>query len=104
MKEVQYSSECPALPVDRPRGYPHVVDFRDFDEETDDTTLHFADGVATFLWLWNKDSFRRFFDLEKDTFEIHYRAPNSYTIKDMIISRRSRWVTVSSVPAAPDSS
>lgn len=94
MAPPRYKDDCPTLPPSRPPGFPHIVDARGFSESTDITNLRFGDGIATFLWNWDKDQFHRFFDLNKPKFEIHYGAPDAM-IKDMIISRIGKTVIVS---------
>jgi hypothetical protein len=95
MAPLRYRDDCPFLPTSRPPGFPHVIDARTFSESTDIINLRFADGIATFLWNWDKDQFHRFFDLGKtNKFEIHYDAPDDM-IKDMIISRMGSTVVVS---------
>ena len=91
---LRFSNDCPALPADRGIGFPHIVIPNDFDEESDTSSLTFADGVATFLWNWDRVQFYKFFDMTKDKFEIHYDAPQAL-IKDMLITRQGRTVMVS---------
>lgn len=94
MAPLIFSKECPTLPAERPIGFPHVIaNAQGFHEDTDSTHLTFADGIATFLWLWNQDQFHRFFDLSEDKFEIAYNAPNQ-PIKCLVISRTGNMVIV----------
>lgn len=86
-------TRAPGLPVNRPSGYPHVVDTRNFDEDTNVDCLTLGDGIATFLWNWNCNEFHNFFNFSQEKFEIWYQAPNG-VIKDMVITRSGRNVTV----------
>ncbi|UJO18707.1 uncharacterized protein CLAFUR5_07217 [Fulvia fulva] len=85
-RRLRFSNESPALPANRGIGFPHIVMTNDFDEESDTSEVSFADGIATFLWNWDRVQFYKFFDMTKDKFEIHYDAPQG-PIKDMIIWR-----------------
>ena len=89
LRSLVYSNACPALPTNRPPGYPHLIDASGFCEETDKTDLRCADGVATLLWIWNRQQFNAFFDHAKDKVEIWRMAP-SEPIKDMAVTRSGR--------------
>ncbi|KXT12036.1 hypothetical protein AC579_4680 [Pseudocercospora musae] len=88
-----YYTHVPGLPVNRPIGYPHVVDTTSFDEDTGIDSLTLGDGISTFLWLWNRNEFHNFFNLSHPKFEIWYRSPNG-VIRDMAILRSDRNVMV----------
>jgi hypothetical protein len=91
------SNECPALPSYRPKGYPHIVGIDGFREDTNISNLTFADGIATFLWSWNKEQFEKFFDMSNYHFDIHYSAPDGL-IKDMVITRMGHSISVGAAP------
>ncbi|KAF7198552.1 hypothetical protein HII31_00291 [Pseudocercospora fuligena] len=88
-----YYTHVPGLPINRPIGYPHVIDTTTFDEDTGIDSLTLGDGISTFLWLWNRNEFHNFFNLSHPKFEIWYRAPDG-VIKDMAILRSGRNVMV----------
>jgi hypothetical protein len=80
-----------------PKGFPHIVDASDFDDETDTNEMTFADGIAINLPLeLGPYPFAKFFDLSQDRFELHYVAPDDL-IKDMIIAQTGRSVIVREV-------
>lgn len=85
LQPLRYSDACPSLPATRGKGYPHYVNTSTFSEETDISNLTFADGIATFLWNWDRTRFTRFFDMTKPNFEISRDAPDGM-ISCMIIS------------------
>lgn len=98
-----YMTDCPSLPATRPPGFPHIIDLhrdRFHTDETNCADLTCADGIATFLWKWDKEQFHRFFDLlAVPEFEIHYEVPGEvqYRTNDTVISRTNRTVTVSAI-------
>lgn len=69
-KPLRYSDACPFLPVNRPRGYPHLIDTRDFDEDTDQADLRAADGVVTLLYKWKPEELDKFFDMTMSKYEL----------------------------------
>ncbi|MCJ1474391.1 hypothetical protein MMC13_003049 [Lambiella insularis] len=67
-KCLTYRSNCPLLPVDRPDGFPHLVDVEHgFDDDVDCTDLHVADGIATMLWKFDEKFLAEFLDLKVPT-------------------------------------
>lgn len=93
MDFAEYAEDCPSLPADRPDGFPHIIKLQSDFEMTETDFLTCADGVATFLWHWNKDEFHHFFDLTEAKFELEYHAPGS-AIKKMVIKRNKKRVMV----------
>lgn len=94
--KIRFSSDCPSLPADRPSRYPRIVDLTSFNKTTDEvdkTGLAGADGVATFLWNWDRTQFDRFFDLTRKQFDLHYQGPKG-SVESMVISRNDRTVIV----------
>ncbi|CZT19137.1 uncharacterized protein RCC_04983 [Ramularia collo-cygni] len=92
--EAHYRDDCPSLPADRPIGFPHIIDLDHY--ELDDPGYFSptcADGVATFLYNWNREQFRRFFDLTEESFELRYDAPEG-CVNKMCITRKKNVVTV----------
>lgn len=85
-----------SLPADRPEGFPHIIkstSSTNIHEVTSTNNLTIADGVATFLWDWDRIEFYRFFDLSISKFEVHYNAPDR-VIKRVIITRCEKRVWV----------
>ena len=93
LRPLQFSNECPSLPTNQAIGCPHVVNTSGFDEETDMHNLRFANGIATFLWKWDREQFNKFFDMSEERFEVHYEAQS--LIKDMLLTRMGNMVMVS---------
>lgn len=72
LHEIEFSDNCPTLPSDRGDGFPHIVDLSRYDcDGPVENNLSCADGVATFLWNWDKKQFDCFFDLKEEDFEVH---------------------------------
>ncbi|KAK6431807.1 hypothetical protein LTR95_012027 [Oleoguttula sp. CCFEE 5521] len=72
---ILFSDACRDLPTTRDIGFPHLIDMSDWNEWTDYTQFHVADSIATFLWNWDKDQFRLFFDLSRHDFKITWERP-----------------------------
>lgn len=47
LKPLQYLSDCPKPPTDRPPGYSHIIKTAGFNEETDPKGLRLAPGVGS---------------------------------------------------------
>lgn len=83
--------------VQKPAGYPHVVDVDNFDEEVDTTNLRACDGVATVLWMWKPEELHKFFDMSRFRYELSITntGPDSPMCKDIVICRLENNVMVS---------
>jgi hypothetical protein len=85
-----YSDVCPShFSVDKPAGYPHIVDMGHFDDKTDQSNLRAVDGVATLLWNWKPEEAKKFFDTKRAKYEFSIdQTPQGY-LQDILISRFS---------------
>ncbi|EME43613.1 hypothetical protein DOTSEDRAFT_72848 [Dothistroma septosporum NZE10] len=93
-RPLRFSAECPLLPPSRSIDFPHIIQISDYDPAADLRDLTFPDIIATFLWHWDRVQFYKFFDMSRNHFELHYRAPRA-SGRDMVISRNGRGVMVS---------
>ncbi|OQO07520.1 hypothetical protein B0A48_07217 [Cryoendolithus antarcticus] len=73
-RSLVFSTLSMLLPATRPANYPRLVDTIAFDHTTDTSDLRIADGVATFLWMWDQAQFRAFFDISHRHFDVTYKS------------------------------
>ena len=96
-KTKAYVADSPEFPIDRPFGYPHLLDTTDELEyaiEREELQCHVADGVITLLYHYSPKVLCTFLDLSIPEFTFVHNRPGKYSY-DLLIQRQHDEVTVS---------
>lgn len=85
------------MPDHRPLGYPRIV--KEFNRETNTTTLTLADAVVTILFNWNHRALIQILGLPSYRFTCTAPGPPDGEFPcTLIIEREARRITVSALP------
>lgn len=94
MAPLKYLNVYHKLPASAPTGHPHILS-KGFDEDTDQTNLRAADGVATFLYYWSPAILAEFLDPKISNLEI-VRKEKSF-FQDLFIAKYYESVMVGTI-------
>ena len=95
-----YKADCTELPIELPFGYPHILADADTTKaavQRGKLVCHVADGVATVLYHYNRETLRAFFNPCVVDFQFkHLKAKGGFSgTCDLLIRREKSTVTVS---------
>ena len=92
-----YLPDRSELPVDTPRGFPHLINLKHCLEDAvamSDVKLHIADALATFCYNFHPEILDVLLDLSIKNFEFRHTRKSAAKF-DFFIERKENIVTVS---------